>query len=565
MTRLNYTNDNKDENIFAEFAYFLQENKVFQLDVETTVDKDWCMKKLITVQIASKTGDQGFLFQWSALEDKHKEVLRKVLESWDYLKLAHNAMFELVIFRFYNIVLMNVYCTQLAEQVIYGGHELVYFSLSDLTLRYFEKDLDKTLQTSFGDDILTPEKIDYAYTDVTYLGRIMDLQSTQITEKHLQNTIWLEMRAILAFAECTYHGVFINEEKWKENEDLATPVIESSEKQLVREIEFDVRLLDKAIKCGFYSVEDRVVLNYNSVPSKLKALQLIFPDLQGASLGVLKKYISDTPNLPNEKLVVLVGLTSQKDSTYLEKYLLKYHVEEMVELGFLIPKNTLTINWNSNQQVLDLVQAVEPRLKSLNKESLAKVSHPIFESLEEYKQNTKLKSTYGMAFIEKHMEADGKVRTTYNPLMQTGRASSVKPNMQNIPAKPSVGLRYRNAFFYLKGWKFVDSDFTGQELSLIAEASKDDVWFTAIKEGLDLHSVTAAMVFGKAWDRVALSNCAFTSEKQKCKCPEHKIMRDKIKIVNFGLALTRNTVYLQHEKQIRRIKQSRTNPKVSRC
>ena len=77
---------------------------------------------------------------------------------------------------------------------------------------------------------------------------------------------------------------------------------------------------------------------------------------------------------------------------------------------------------------------------------------------------------------------------------------------------------------------------TQQELSLIAESSRDAVWFETIKEGKDLHSVTAAMVFGKAWDRVALSTCAYTKEKQKCKCPEHQVMRDKIKVVNFGLA-----------------------------
>ena len=137
--------------------------------------------------------------------------------------------------------------------------------------------------------------------------------------------------------------------------------------------------------------------------------------------------------------------------------------------------------------------------------------------------------------------------------------------MQNIPVGKHVGLRYRNSFFYLKDWVLVDSDFTGQELSLIAESSRDAVWFETIKEGKDLHSVTAAMVFGKVWDRVALSTCAYTKEKQKCKCPEHQVMRDKIKVVNFGLALTRNTVYLQHEKQIRRTKRTRPNSKVGCC
>lgn len=82
-----------------------------------------------------------------------------------------------------------------------------------------------------------------------------------------------------------------------------------------------------------------------------------------------------------------------------------------------------------------------------------------------------------------------------------------------------------------------------------------------------MHSVTAALVFGDAWHKAALSDCKFAKEKQKCKCPEHKTMRNKIKTVNFGLALTRNTIYLQHEKYIRRIKQSRTNccEKVPKC
>lgn len=110
--------------------------------------------------------------------------------------------------------------------------------------------------------------------------------------------------------------------------------------------------------------------------------------------------------------------------------------------------------------------------------------------------------------------------------------------LKNNPGKKMSDfyLRYRNAFFYLKGWDFVDSDYTGQELALIAESSQDEVWFEAIKEGKDLHSVTASMVFGKAWEKETLSTCAFAANHQKCKCPGHKTMRNKIKTVNFGLA-----------------------------
>lgn len=481
MIRHNYTVDNKNSEVFRQFAIFLQYHKVLQLDIETSVSEHWIDKKLITVQISSEGAEVGFLFQWSALTPEQKEIIRKPLESWDYEKLAHNVMFELVVLRFYGIILQNVWCTMVVEQVIYGGHELVYFSLSDLTSRYLNITLDKTLQTSFGDDILTPAKIDYAYTDVTYLGAIRNAQQAQLTAKNLNNTVWLEMRSILAFAECTYHGIYINEEKWKENEELANPVIEASFKQLYTEVVTDPRLLSKAMELNFISSSDKVVLNYNSVPSKLRALQLIFPSLTGASLGVLKKFIIDNSStFTSEQLAVLVGLTSAKDSSYLENYLLKYHKEEMISEGFLVPKDTLIINWNSPAQVLELVKSVEPRLKSLSKDSLANVSHPIFESLKEYKDSTKLKSSFGMNFIAEHMERDGKIRTNYNPVVKTGRASSSKPNMQQVPAREvfeEVGLewvsknpgktlqdfylRYRNAFFYLKKWKIVDSDFVG--------------------------------------------------------------------------------------------------------
>jgi DNA polymerase-1 len=106
--------------------------------------------------------------------------------------------------------------------------------------------------------------------------------------------------------------------------------------------------------------------------------------------------------------------------------------------------------------------------------------------------------------------------------------------MQQIPAYESVGTTYRNAFEYHEGWVFVDSDYTGQELCLIAHASQDDVWFKAIENGHDLHSVTAAMVFGKKWEAATEETCAFKAKKDKCKCKGHKTLRTAIKTINFG-------------------------------
>lgn len=126
-------------------------------------------------------------------------------------------------------------------------------------------------------------------------------------------------------------------------------------------------------------------------------------------------------------------------------------------------------------------------------------------------------------------------------------------NMQNIPAKEApnkvvkdwletnpgktandFNYRYRNSFIYDEGWDFVDSDFTGQELALIAHASQDDVWRVAIENGEDLHSITASMVFGRKWEVATESDCTFKKTKQKCSCKGHKTLRTAIKTINFG-------------------------------
>ena len=125
-------------------------------------------------------------------------------------------------------------------------------------------------------------------------------------------------------------------------------------------------------------------------------------------------------------------------------------------------------------------------------------THKICSYYKGYTDSLKLKSTYGQSFIDKYLEPDGKIRTNYNPIVSTGRSSSASPNMQNIPAKKSVGNRYRNCF-YTPGRLIVDSDYTGQELCLIAFGSQDPVWLECLRTGQDLHSVTAAMVFEKDW------------------------------------------------------------------
>ena len=104
--------------------------------------------------------------------------------------------------------------------------------------------------------------------------------------------------------------------------------------------------------------------------------------------------------------------------------------------------------------------------------------------------------------------------------------------MQQIPADNI----YRNCFTAPDGWSFVSSDYSSQELNVIAYGSKDPVWMEALKNNEDLHSTCAELVYGDQWLTSGEDSCIYMSKKQKCKCPTHKKLRTNVKTINFGLA-----------------------------
>lgn len=518
---------------WEDFVEWITPLKEFQFDIETNVTSFWYTKSCKTMQFGHL--DTQYVLEFGMLNPVQVDFIKSLLEDWNILKLIHNAAFEYIVLRFYDIEIHNVYCTMIAEKILTGGIENANYSLADLAWKYCNVNLDKTLQTSFGDGYLTEEKIKYAADDVKYLETIKNLQKVEIDKWELNNTIWLEMKCLLAFSDCTFYGVKLDVDKWMENVKNAEPIVNQAKIELDKWIQEDPRLLAKAVQHGYYKTEDTINFNINSPTQKAQLLKLVFPDIEGSSIAIIKRYIRDHGDLPVNKLYTLVRLQEKDPQAFID-YLITHHRDTLVADGLILPAGTITINWNSQQQALNVLQGVEPKLKGLDEESLSKTTHEVFQKLSEYKDSLKLLSSFGESFIEKFVEPDGKVRTNYNQVVSTGRSSSVKPNMQQIPAYEAVGTRYRNCFTYEPGWKFVDSDYTGQELCLIASASQDDVWYKAIERGEDLHSVTAAMVFGKKWTEGTEEGCVFALKRDKCKCKKHKTLRNAIKSVNFGLA-----------------------------
>lgn len=526
---------------FDVFLAWLQDQPAYQFDIETDVVPSWSGKKLITLQFGNIDGTRRYVIQKSALTEQQWEQLKQALENRAQMKLIHNAMFECVVMRFYDVLIENVYDTMLAEKILTGGlyDDESTYALADLALKYVCRVMDKTEQTTFGDNVLTESKVLYAAADVQDLGSIYRMQVPQLGHHDLDWVAALEMEVLISYAEMTYNGLELDQVAWLANLDLVEPLIKEAQGKL------DAWCLlepfkSRAIALGYLSEEDRMTIKWTAPRQREQLLQLLFPDLEGASIGVVRKYVKTHTD---HRLIAALSSYAEKDYSLMENVLVKEHRDQLIEWGMLIPANTVQVNWNSVPQVLPLLQAVEPKLKSLSKDALADAAHPIVEDLKEYKDNLKLDSSYGEAFIKKFVEPDGKVRTSFNQIVSTGRVSSQKPNMQNIPAKESVGNRYRNCFIAPEGWRFVDSDYSSQELVCIAYLSKDPVWQDALEKGQDLHSVAAEVVYGRKWKDAAESGCAYyhlntegKPSKEKCKCKKHKTMRQACKTINFGLA-----------------------------
>jgi len=519
-----------------EFKAWLEEAKResidLEVDIETNVDNQWCRRKIATIQFGYF--DTQVVIDMAAMTDSLWTTIKSILEDKTVRKLAHNAKFEYITFRFHDVIIRNLYCTMIAEQVCNGGEANGNYSLQDLTLARLGITVSKEMQKAFFPGcVLTKEHIEYAAEDVTNLTPIKESQDKIIEQWKLESVVDVEMRSLLGLADMTFYGMKLNTDKWTTNINSALPIIAEAKVQLDAQVHKDILLRTQAMQLGYLSKEDKLLWNWNSSTQAKELLQKLMPDLAGSTKLILKKYMSDNPASPY--LIPLIHY-EKGNKEPISSILVKEHRDWLIEKGYLLPAGQLDLNWNSTTQVLPLLQAVAPRLKSLAQESVANQHHPIFKYHKEYVDTLKLTTTYGQSFIDKHVEDDGMVRSEYNQVVSTGRTSSRNPNMQNIPAKESVGTLYRNAFEYLPGWEFVDSDYSQQELCIIAHIAKDDVWFKAIKENLDLHSVVAAKVFKSQWVAVTEEGCEFVKSQQKCKCKGHKKFRTFTKTVNFGLA-----------------------------
>ena len=143
--------------------------------------------------------------------------------------------------------------------------------------------------------------------------------------------------------------------------------------------------------------------------------------------------------------------------------------------------------------------------------------YPIVAKILEYRQHTKLKSTYADG-LAAYIGNDGRIHGKFNQTVTaTGRLSSTEPNLQNIPVRMELGRLIRKVFVPEEGYIFVDADYSQIELRILAHCSGDEQLIQAYREARDIHRMTAAQVFHTPFDEVT------------------DLQRRNAKAVNFGI------------------------------
>jgi len=168
------------------------------------------------------------------------------------------------------------------------------------------------------------------------------------------------------------------------------------------------------------------------------------------------------------------------------------------------PKKTKTGQYSTDEQLL---ATLAPH-------------HPVVARLLDHREASKLKSTYVDALPNSVSKKTGRIHTTYTQAAtSTGRLASANPNLQNIPIRTDLGKEIRKAFVARdEQHLLLSADYSQIELRVIAYMSKDAGMIEAFKNGVDIHSVTAARVYGVTLEEVDAD------------------MRRKAKMVNFGIA-----------------------------
>jgi len=251
-------------------------------------------------------------------------------------------------------------------------------------------------------------------------------------------------------------------------------------------------------KIAEYSGEDadytyRLVKKFAPQLASFK-LQKLFDDIEMPLVPVLTKIELAGVKIDSKFLAKLgkdMGVTIRKLEKQIHSYAkTEFNIKSPLQLKEVL-FTTLKLSTEGMKKTKTGISTAVDELEKLQGK------HPIIDAIMEYRELTKLLSTYIETLPALVQKQTGRVHTDFNQTVAaTGRLSSNDPNLQNIPIRTELGREIRKAFIAEKGFQLVSVDYSQIELRVVASLAKEQKMIDAFKHGADIHQATAADIFG---------------------------------------------------------------------
>lgn len=519
------------------------------------------------------------------------DVVEPAFNSNAFLKIGQRFDFEYEVSSWnFGMALWNTYSTDIAEKIIWAGlhtfKDVNFYSLAGMTARYFGVKVDKTEQKGYDlETLLTEKQIIYSCFDLRIPIAIRAMQLPVLEEQGLVRITGIENDAQGFFDDIHLHG-------WNTDRTNFAALIDEWTAKYQESI--------KHLDTHFLPVVGPKIISEENLDPILAEWKDLTVD--SADEIALKESLKAT----KDKVAKAVLRVQIADTAAARKVKAAEARKRYMALRSSITANKkiadkcegeAAINYGSGAQLLKAMRQMKgfntTNLPTTDDGVLEKLrSKPVVAALRDYRTYAKLLETYGKQWITEFTTnpsaeegwvnpGTGKIHSTINQLeAETGRTSSVKPNIQNLPHDPRVRACFvadppnediristccEDDTLYLgldkyrcckcgqecetkaEEYVIVTCDMSGAELRIIAEESGSIPWQTAFNNGWDVHSCGTETLYPEEWPSAALPGCKYferhfveslgrEEDHQKCKCPAHMELRDGNKATNFLLA-----------------------------
>ena len=465
----------KDRQAFHQF----KEAKVLGIDTETS-GLSFKYDRLWSIQVSD--GNVAALYPVNG-ESKYFPFLAQLLQNPAILKAAHNMSFDFKFLKYNGYTLKNVYCTQVAENVLEAGRVMRgNFNLKSTLERNLGLKLDKTVRKDFYDPYtkkpseanplgvinekyfgLTKEWTDalihYACDDVFFLPALVENQTKRAKENELEKTMYLEQYIVPHTAMMEYRGIRVDLKMLEDFENRMRSIADAHATS-IKETLYEKW---KALVDSEYEASTKAYEDWDAQYQKVLAENT---ERDGRKLSAKSKAAREA----------IRALKPKK------------------------PALPVEFNIDSPEQVKHALAANGINLPNLQKDNLQDYAgeHAVIDSLISYSKYSKLGE---FCLIKNKVGGDGILHPTLNQAgTDTGRYSSSAPNSQNIPARTEEGKQLRACFKPPPGFKLVSADYSAIELVIVGILSNDERLLQAMREGKDLHLWTMSFFTGVDYD-----------------------------------------------------------------